>query len=191
VSCDECVEVFSSGLDGIALQIEVDKRFPEFVCEECSISGFSPGKVESGESVVFLTIHPIHYDPKTGLLSPVAFEQLTRNDLSLLRQKHTTRGEFDLVLSSLAGRGSGKIERSIDHCCLVKVDAIRGAKDEDGRVFGVYDTAIEELPAHASVFVRKDYLNDKAGKLEARRLALSIFEPHLALVDDVKPPAAA
>ena len=186
MSCAECPEVFSSGLEGVALQIEVDTRFPNFECEGCSISGYSPGKVEPGENVIFLTIHPIHYDDKTGVLSPVAFEQLTKNDLSLLRQVHATRDQFDDVLSALVNRGSEKVGRSVDQCCLLSVDAIRATEDTAGRVFGVYDTAIEKLPAHASVFVRKDYLSDKGTRLEARRLALTVFEPHLVPVATVR-----
>jgi hypothetical protein len=189
VSCADCCETFSSGLKGVALQIEVDTRFPGFECEDCSISEYSPGKVEQNEKVVFLTIHPIHFDDTTGVLSPVAFEQLTRNDLSLLRCSHAKREEFVYVLSRLVSGGSGRVERSVERCCLVDVEAIRQAKDSNSRVFGVYDTAIKELPAHASVFVRKDYLNDKASRLDARRLALSIFEPQLTNLVDVMPPA--
>lgn len=189
MSCADCCEVFSSGLKGVPLQIEIDTRFPSFECEDCSISEHSPGKVEQGEKVVFLTIHPIHFDHVTGVLSPVAFEQLTRNDLSLLRHSHAKRVEFDHVLTRLVSGGSGTVERSVEQCCLVEVAEIRSVEDQGNRVFGIYDTAIEDLPAHASVFVRKDFLGDKAGRLEARRLALSVFEPQLISLIKVMPDA--
>jgi hypothetical protein len=190
VSCDECVEAFASGLSGVALQIEVDTRFPQFQCEACSVSSESPGKVEAEENVVFLTIHPIHYDDKTGVLSPIAFEQLTRNDLSLLRRDHATIDQFDHVLNRLLNGGSGKIARSINLCCCVSVDYIRAMNDGNGRVFGIYDTAISDLPAHASVFVRRDYLETSSARKEARRLALAVFGPKLMPLAEVMPSPA-
>jgi hypothetical protein len=188
VSCADCLALFSSGLEGTALQIEVDTRFPEFQCELCSVSEHSPGKIEESEKVVFLTIHPIHYDEITGTLSPIAFEQLTKNDLSVLRHTYAKQEEYERVLSSLTSRG--KVERSVDRCCLVDVESIREVTDGKSRVFGIYDTAIEPLPAHASVFVRKDYLDQRSSRLEARRLALSIFEPQLTNLAEVIPPTA-
>lgn len=190
MNCAECRELFASDFSGIELQIEVDTRFPNFACEDCSVSEHSPAKIEPDESVAFLTIHPIHYDEKTGTLSPIAFQQLTKNDLSVLRLAYATSSEFDFVASTLATGGSGKIPRSVERCCVVDVILIRAVKDESGRVFGVYDTAIEKQRAHASVFVRKDYL-DKSKRLEARRLALALFGSNIVPLEIVRPAAHA
>ena len=185
MSCAECRQIFASGLEGVDLQIAIDSKFPNFACEECSISEYSPGTVHADEHIVFLTIHPIHYDEKTGVLLPIAFQQLTKNDLSVLRRHHATIAEFDIVRSQLTYGGSKKVERSVEWCCVVQVSTIRAAEDPNGRTLGLYDTALEPLPSHASVFVRKDFLDSAEKRLEARRLALSIFAPNLVRLDTV------
>ena len=185
MSCAECRQIFASGLEGVDLQIAIDSEFPNFACEKCSISEYSPGRVQANEQVVFLTIHPIYYDEKTGVLSPIAFLQLTKSDLSVLRRRHATIAEFDDVRSKLASGGSKKVERSVEWCCVVQVSTIRKADDANGRTLGVYDTALEPLPSHASVFVRKDFFESTEKRLEARRLALSIFEPNLVRLDTI------
>ncbi len=190
MSCAECRGVFASGLEGLPLQIQVDTRFPHFTCEECSVSQHSPGRVESDEQVVFLTIHPIHYDEKTGVLSPNAFQQLTRNDLSVLRRRHATSRELNEVRATLVSRGSKNVERSVEWCCVVDVSIIRQTEDAKGRTLGVYDTALEPLPSHASIFVRKDFLECDTSRLEARRLALSIFERNLVSLATIAPDLA-
>lgn len=178
-----CAEVFQSGLRGRELQAEIDARFPGFTCEQCSVSPFSPGPVAATEKVIFLTIHPIHYDQETGVLSPVAFEQLTKNDLSLLRTAIATANEVDAVRSKLLGLG--RVPRSIDWCCRVEVTAIRSCLDAKGRTLGVYDTALENSRAHASVFVRKDLLETPGDRLRARQMALAIFEPGLTPLGEI------
>lgn len=167
--------LFNSGLEGQALQVEVDTQYPDFKCEECSVSPHSPGPVITDELLIFLTIHPIHYDHETGLLSPIAFEQLTRNDLSVLRQSYSTLEQIEAVRNRLLELGAGKIERSISWCSVAATRKIREHSDETGRTMGVYDRALEHLSAHASVFVRKDFLHNRSSRQEVRLIAHSIF----------------
>lgn len=182
VDCVSCAEVFQSGLTGIALQVCVDEKFPRFQCEKCQVSSYSPGPVVDEEKLVFLTIHPIHFDQETGTLSAIAFEQLTRNDLSMLRRNHF---EYDLP-TTLAGLQSlGKGDRSIDFCCVVRADEIRDRADESGRVLGVYDTALPDKKSHASIFVRKDYLGDKAARQRARLIAHKLFKDRMRRLADL------
>lgn len=182
--CDECLAAFQQ-YPSKGLQQHVDEHFPGFACEQCKVSDHSPGPVENHEQIVFMTVHPNHYDDQTGVLSPIAFEQLTRNDLSVLRHAHAKSEEYQSVRSMLKNGGSNATNRAVDKCCVVPVEEVRGATDVNGRILGVYDTALPDIPSHASLFVRRDYLANSSARLQARYVVLSIFRKHLADIEQV------
>jgi len=182
LDCEECLETFQSGLEGLALQAEVDTRFPSFRCEKCKVSPYSPGPVADGENLIFLAIHPIHFDEKTNTLAPLAFEQLTRNDLSLLRHEYCCD---DLPQTVEQLRSGGAADRSIELCVVLQASEIRQIKDANGRVLGVYDTALSDRMSHASLFVRKDYLADKAARQRARMIVHRTFKDRIRQLQEV------
>lgn len=160
-----CLECFcESGLDGRELQKLVDGVFPAFACEQERCSQFSPKPVEDGEEIAFILIDPLHYDEARNVIVPEAFRELTTRDLSTLRVSHATSTEAEAVRDQLIRRGADQITpklRLVNEVCIASVSEVRSELDNGARLLAVYDTALEEIPAHASIFTRHDVLESR------------------------------
>lgn len=160
-----CLECFcESGLDGRELQKLVDQIFPSFSCEEERCSQFSPEPVRNDEELAFILINPLHYDDARNVIVPEAFVELTKRDLSTLRLSHATPSEAEAVRDQLIKRGSDQIPpklRLVNEVCIASVSDIRSELESGTRLLAVYDTAIEEIPAHASIFTSREVLESK------------------------------
>ena len=167
-----CLECFcESGFSGKSLQKLVDEHHPDFVCEAGLCSPFSPHRVEDAEDVAFILIDPLHYDEKRQVVVPAAFQELTNRDLSTLRVSHATRSEADATRDELIERGKDRIPpklRIISEVCIATVAEIRGAVESGSRLMAVYDTALETVPSHASIFTRTDVLGNKRLRMIVR-----------------------
>ena len=163
MSC--CLECFcESGFSGQSLQKLVDEIHPNFVCESEKCSTFSPGPVVDDERIAFLLIDPLHYDAERSVVVPEAFQELINRDLSTIRIAHASPSEANATREDLIQRGREKIPpklRLVDEVCIASVSEIRSTADSSGRLLAVYDTGIDNAPAHASVFTRSDVFNER------------------------------
>jgi len=151
-----CVETFSDlSIAPEDLQLAVAARHAEFICEAERCSVFSPGPVELTETVAFFLINPLHYDDERQTVVPDAFQELFNRDLSVIRREHAGQDEVSRSRDELVARGAEKIPpklRLIEEVCLAKVADIRAPMQGAGRVLAAYDTALESVPSHASIF---------------------------------------
>lgn len=173
-----CVEVFESEITGKELQIAVDTNFPNFECEQHSISAFSPGTVDLAEKLAFILIDPLHYDEVEDKVTPTAFQELFNRDLSTLRVSHARRGEAQAVCDTLVERGKERTPpqcRLVREVCVADVQTLRAAVINSVRVFGAYDTALEAIPAHASIFTIAQAHSDKRLRKDVRALLYTAF----------------
>lgn len=176
-----CLECFcKSGLTGSALQKFVDEQHPNFECEKESCSIFSPYPVSQDEQLAFILIDPLHYDQVRGIIAPDAFQELTRRDLSTLRVRVATPSQADAIRDQLVMRGSAVEDqsRSVNEVCFATVEDIRSAADGDGRYFAVYDTALANIPAHASIFTRSEAFENRLTRKKVRQKIHEIFTKH-------------
>lgn len=178
-----CIEVFArEGMSGCDLQIAVNNEHPNFECEFCRCSEHSPGPVKDEEEVLFLLINPTHFDESTGTLHPIAFQEVHNRDLSLVRREHAGDTLIDFVRNQIVSRSMQKVPpqyRYVNQGAIAKVEDIRNLRDSTGRLFSVYDTALHDNHAHASVFTRNDILQSKPGKMIARQSLWGIFSKEI------------
>ncbi len=184
-----CLECFcESGYDGRGLQSLVDRCHPDFICEAETCSIYSPGPVGDGEAIAFILIHPLHYDKERDVIVPDAFQELTKRDLSTLRVSKATKSQADETKGQLIQRGRDKIPpqlRLVDEVCTAEVSKIRSACNDAGeRMMAVYDTALEAVPAHASVFTNADVLENKKRRKVVRRLVHEAFSKNRVSYSD-------
>lgn len=175
-----CLELFECGrYDGRDLQIAVDQEFPEFFCENETCSSNSPGVIVEHEQLAFLLIEPIHFDDETGQISPDAFQEVTRRDLSLLREEHCNPHIANSTKQVLSTARKPEQERYIDKVSITTAAKIRQTLLNERRVVGVYDTALEENPSHASVFATAEMLSNTRGRKMIRKICHDIFSQEI------------
>lgn len=165
-----CKETFRPYVDGVG-EFDYDHfegTHPELCCELETCSEYSAGRIESGEEVAFLLVDPGHIDPVTGVVTPDAFDELFRRDLSIIRTALSSVGELEYTKDLLVQRGLAKNppqDRAIDLVSIVSAEKIRDIKLDGERALGLYDTALPLQKAHGSViarqYVKKSKLNRK------------------------------
>jgi hypothetical protein len=173
-----CADCFASEQAGRDLQILVDTAFPGFSCENCSISPHSPGPVTADEKVVFLLVDPLHYDPVRKVVVPDAFQELTNRDLSTLRQSLTNKIEAHATRDELVARGAERLPpqiRAVEEVCIASVADLREQRHDNNRILGVYDTALKDKPAHASLFTVKEAFTQRALRKVVRERVHRLF----------------
>jgi len=185
-----CFETFcESGWQGQALQRLVDELHPGFTCEQEQCSPHSPGPISNTEEVAFLLIDPLHYDPQRATVLPDAFQELFNRDLSVIRLQYATLPEVNATRDELIERGKQKIPpklRLVEEVCIGSVDDFRNSED---RLIAAYDTALEDKPAHASLFTRASAFTDRRFRkivrehvhavMTRKRISFSEFEKTL------------
>jgi hypothetical protein len=177
-----CLECFcESGFSGRELQKLVDELFPAFACEMRVCSPYSPGPVEDDEQVAFILIDPLHYDSVRDVVVPEAFQELTNRDLSLLRVAYATSEQVNRQRDELIQRGRERIppqSRLVNEVCTSRVGDLRQTKEAGQRLLGVYDTALENISSHASVFTRTDVLEDRKLRKIVRNRIHALLSPN-------------
>lgn len=185
-SCLECFQ--NSGKSGSELQIAVDESFPGFACECERCSPYSPGPVANDEDLAFILVEPVHYDPVTETISPDAFQELTRRDLSLIRLEKATQSDFDKTVETLIqGRADNQPKRAVQKVCLADAASIRSVNIDGSRIFAVYDTALEHSNAHASIFTTKAAIQgDKVTRKRVRQACHSTLSKRVMPANEVR-----
>ena len=183
----DCKDVFQR-LDGLERQVRSYEECGKFRCEKepCSEGEFGP--ITDDEVLIFLLINPTHFDEKTGTLNPIAFQEVHRRDLSVFRKFYCKEMEIEESIASLIERGMNNVPpkfRQIDQYCQSTCSKVRSLKDESGQKFGVFDTALDEIPSHASIFTRPDIIESKAERAKARRDLHRIFRESIEDISDL------
>jgi hypothetical protein len=188
----DCASLFStSNLVGAALQQAVEDRFPDGECERVSVSRFSPGPVTDDETLERLVFAPIHIDPATGRPTSQTFADAWSSDLSVFRQERATREEVALATEQMKARGLRKTPpemREVRGSMVARTEVIRAflVSAAEVRAFRVYDTAEEETPHHASVFLTCFGRANMSQKVVKKRL-YEIFGGRLKTVTEAVP----
>lgn len=139
------------------MQRLVDDTHPKFVCELEQCSPHSPGVIANDETVAFLLINPIHFDQQRNTVTPDAFNELFKRDLSVIRQSYASADEVERTRESLIERGANQIPpktRLINEVLIADVEQLRSLELDGSRIVAVYDTALHDKPAHASLFTQ-------------------------------------
>jgi hypothetical protein len=127
---------------------------PDCKCEtETVCIEHSPGPIKDDEVIIrFIRNNEGHYDSQTGEILPGAFEEVCTRGLSVIRRKFAT--DEQIKKQQVNDGHVGYLE--------VEVKTIRDFKHSpdpnyntghtyDVRIFGVYDTALENNTAHADI----------------------------------------
>lgn len=177
-----CQDLFTaSGLAGVDLQRAVEAAFPDGSCEAVTVSPFSPGPVHETETLTRLTFTPIHVHPDTGAPISMAFADAWSSDLSVFRDEKAADSEIVLAASQMKETGLKKTppqNRAVVGAMTALTDAVRQHLVHSGgpRAFRVYDTAEQEKPNHASVFLTSAARSTFTDKTARKRL-FEIFAP--------------
>lgn len=178
-------------LVGRLLQDEVHKHYPHGECEAARVSSFSPGRVEDAETLTRLIIHPIHYDPETQLVSPLAFQDATTLDLSVFREGHATDQEIQHSIDAVKATGETRVppQERLVTLIMQATTAQTRALVFDGttdRMCTVYDTGKPTSPAHASVFT-PTCARKGSKQRQVRRALLELFGALRLAPDSYRP----
>ncbi|WP_324806612.1 hypothetical protein SH584_09495 [Sphingomonas sp. LY29] len=120
--------------------------------------------MNDNEDVAFLLINPLHFDEQRNVVVPSAFQELTNRDLSVLRLSYATQQEARDTKNELVERGEGRIPpqlRLVEEVCIASVSELRASVGPQGRLIGVFDTALPSKPSHASLFTNAAALDDR------------------------------
>ena len=180
--------VWHSGLEGVALQIQLDQCHPHFSCEFEVCSPHSPGPVNDAEEVAFLLINPLHFDKQRGVIVPAAFQELTNRDLSVLRLTYATKHDAEATKDDLVARGADRIPpqmRLVDEVCIATVSDLRADVAPHGRLIGVFDTALDGKSSHASLFTNEVVLSDARLRKVVRQRVHYVMTRRRERYDDV------
>lgn len=183
-ACQQCFKTY----DGLERQVRVFQDHGGFQCEEHTCSAQSPGPVKDDEHLIFLLINPTHFDVETGVLHPIAFQEVHKRDLSVFRYPKASVPEIENTIAELIARGMKNIPpkiRRVEQCCTVPASLVRALRLSENRAFGVFDTALDDKPAHASVFTRPDIISSRMKRAQARKLLHSVFSPSIQDVSEV------
>jgi hypothetical protein len=173
------------GLEGAELQAHIDRSRPDFICENETCSGHSPGAVADDEEIAFILVHPNHYDAVREKVVPAAFDELIKRDLSVLRTLYGTKQEAETIRSALAARAQPGKPREFNEACVAPVSEVRAREIDGARAMAVYDTALPHIPAHASIFTTETVLNNRPLRLKVRSLIHEVLANRRVSFDDL------
>lgn len=131
----------------------IEKDFPNGECEAHSISPHSPGPVEDPELVYRQIFAPIHIDPDTKEVVPIAFEDASSTGLSVNRAQLISMDNVCSLGQNKAkiDREKGKTDREFLGVITATVRDVRAVLQENSRSFFVYDSATQAVPSHADI----------------------------------------
>lgn len=152
----------------------IDAAKPDGECESESVSDFSPGPVSGAEFLHRYVFSPIHLHE--GSVLPTLFNDAKDKGLSCERGPSEStptdthdRGKAQ-VHSFNERRQPSKPERAYVGTVTAPVSGVREIVMEEQRVYGVYDTALADNPAHVDVF---EIANRTRAQKKLARLALA------------------
>jgi hypothetical protein len=180
MSSGRCKEIFSSAQAGACPCCSaVTSEFPGFECENSSVSTYSPGTVADFETVRRLVFSPLHVDPH-GAFTPAAFHDALDKGASVDRAMHCSEAD-----SHSRGASKEAVKRAQGNAdvayvgfasaSVAEIRAIRATAQAgfERRVFGVYDSGIQENAAHADLCQGSGF--DKAARRSIRELLWRVF----------------
>lgn len=174
-----CKETFRPYVEGEELDYKkFENAHPDFCCELETCSDYSVGCISDEEEIAFLLVDPGHFDEVTGVVTPDAFGELFRRDLSVIRTACSTEAEIDHTKELLIQRGRDRNppqDRSVELVSVTSARNIRGVVLDEERALGLYDTALPEQNAHASVIARQAVISTKLNRKRIRQIFHSLM----------------
>lgn len=148
-----------------------DELHPECICESCSASPHSPGKVANDEVLLRAVYSPHHVDPETGEFKNAALADAENTGLSADRLQYTTRRQIERQIKAKLETPRA-LEKGYVYQGILPITCglVRQLTYGNGtrRCYAVYDTALQDNNAHAEVFQVK--LTSAQGKQARERL---------------------
>lgn len=122
------------------------------ICEEYSVSNYSPGTVQDDEYVIRQIYSPIHIDEETGRLKPLAFEDASSRGMSVNRKNHISKEELEEKIAKKLkiDENKGK-KRTCKGVAIAECSDIRAIKHQEIKSFCIYDTATDKDKSHADI----------------------------------------
>ncbi len=121
-------------------------QFPHCVCEQDSVSSYSPGIVQDEEYLIRLIFSPTHFNEQMAQLKPFAFFDCKDKGLSVNRMQYTSVEELKQTAAFISHG------RQMVGVVIAKCGDIRAIiNEENERGFCVYDTATKNNQSHADI----------------------------------------
>ena len=159
LNVNPCQAFFVQHAQTDAKAAELVKTGKALELEHLSASEHSPGPVEDAEFVLRLVVNPIHVNPADGSLKPSLMSDVKSRGGSVQRLAHVSR---EAVIETGRAHAEEKNASASDHAqarsvygtVKLPVQRIREViVTNNGRAFGVFDTAKKTDPSHADVFL--------------------------------------
>jgi len=154
-----CQAFFTQHAKTDAKAIELLNTGKALEFEHLSASEHSPGPVDDTEYVLRLVLNPIHVNPADGTLKPSLMSDVKSRGGSVQRLAHVSReavieGGRAHAERKNAAAGDNAQARSVFGTVKLPVQRIREViVTNNGRAFGVFDTAKKTDPSHANIFL--------------------------------------
>jgi hypothetical protein len=131
---------------------KIDERCPDCLCEQASVSVYSPGPVQAQEILIRVVYSPHHVEIDTNRLKPTALDDAANKGLSTDRRAYATFREVQERITKKLNTPNA-IEKGHEYKGTVVISCAkaRGLTQDGRRLFAVYDTAQEDNRAHADV----------------------------------------
>jgi len=122
---------------------------PDCACESEPFSQYSPGLVQSSETIVRMVCVPMHVHLKRVELKTSFFSHIATNGASVQRLEIASDAELLKCVEDLTGGADDRVWLGVVEA---NTSEIRGLQQRDGKQsFCVADAALEGNPAHAEI----------------------------------------
>lgn len=151
--------------------------------ESTSQSQHSPGPVKDSEELLRVLFYPEHVKDGLVLETAIPLEDLRERGFSVDRRGYAKRSAIEQRVSRQMANEKKREERQESTISKFRCGAVRKILNQDhGRACIVIDTALQENPAHASIY-SKDSLG-RGGLKKIRNLMLPLLQERYT-VDEI------
>lgn len=159
-----------------ALATNVDRD-----CEKVSVSEHSPKPVDDREQLATCALNPDHYDNETGRPTHQLVKKAFGSGLSVSRLDFASGQEVTNLCEKIAKNRkpkSGQPQTISNGWLSAEAGKIRALKDNIGRLFWVFDTALDgdEGRAHADVVAMRYFIGPEQDLSKMEDAATQLLE---------------
>lgn len=148
--------------------------------EQSSQSEYSPDLVHDKEELLKWAFHPTQMKDNLLLSSAISIEDLTKRGVSVDRYKYAQRENIE---NRIVSQKNASSEREYARIFKFRCSLVRKITDGEGkRIFVVIDEALEDNPAHASIYCINKHLK-KSEIREYRNELLQVIQENFSLED--------
>lgn len=178
---EDCIRLF-------AMAKAEKTRFAEVVfsnsgdCEQSSVSKDSPRPVVDREQLATCVLNPDHCDNETGRPTHQLVKKAFGSGLSVSRLDIASGDEVTNLCKKIASNRkskSGKQQTTSNGWLSAEAGKVRALKDEDGRLFKIYDTALVDCKAHADIVAMRYFGTSEDERLKSEVAAMQLLDAFL------------